>query len=279
MNIEYNPEAELFKFKKGLLFALSFVALIWIVKMIEWMLAIDFGVLGILPRSLPGVIGILTSPLVHGDFTHLISNTFPLILLTLGLFYFYHRIAQEVFFVIYFMTGIWVWISAREAYHIGASGIIYGLVAFLFFSGMFRKDIKSMAVSVVVVFLYGGMIYGILPTARGISWESHLLGSVAGLFAAFYYRKKENPRIKDLIEGEMEEEITEIETEERTVYHHTAYPGITSKFVYSYKPLNNSRKFIMRSLDLPYMQQRPMKKKQTKPGIDNNILRDKYRYE
>jgi membrane associated rhomboid family serine protease len=247
MNIDYNPQAELDKFKKGLIFALSFAALIWLVKMVEWILAIDFGILGILPRSFSGILGIFTAPLIHGDFTHLLSNTFPLVLLTIGLFYFYNRIATEVIFVIYFMTGIWVWLSAREAYHIGASGVIYGLVSFLFFSGMFRKDIKSMAVSVVVVFLYGGMIYGILPTSRGISWESHLLGSVAGLFAAFYYRKKENPRIQDIIEGEVEEDILNSSDENVTTFTQTASSGLTQHFVYRYKASSDTNKIIINS--------------------------------
>lgn len=158
-------------------------------KAIEWGVSSDFGMLGILPRTLTGTVGILTGPLVHGDFSHLLSNTSSLLLLLIALFYFYDKIALEVFLWIYLMTGIWVWIAARPAYHIGASGLVYGIVTFLFFSGLLRKDPRSMAVALATMFLYGGMIYGIFPGNEGISWESHMLGAVAGTFCAFYFRK------------------------------------------------------------------------------------------
>jgi membrane associated rhomboid family serine protease len=187
----FTMSEEVKKFKEGLTFSFGFVGVLWAVKLMEMTLAMDFGALGILPRTLQGSIGVVFGPLVHGDITHLLSNTFPLLLLLICIFYFYNRIAIEVFVWIYIVTGIWVWVSARDAYHIGASGVIYGLVAFLFFSGLFRKESRAMAVSLVVMFLYGGMVYGVLPTSQGISWESHLLGSLAGVFIAFFFRKKD----------------------------------------------------------------------------------------
>jgi membrane associated rhomboid family serine protease len=182
-------DQEVSKFLKSLLFAVSFIALLWLVQGLEHLTDIDMGKFGNLPRTLKGAVGIITGPLIHGDASHLLSNTFPLLLLITGVFYFYHYIAFEVFFWIYFMTGFWVWIAAREAYHIGASGLIYGLVAFLFFSGLFRKDSKAIAISLVVMFLYGGMFYGVFPSSGRISWESHLLGALAGVLLAFYFRK------------------------------------------------------------------------------------------
>lgn len=181
--------AESIRFKYSVVYTLAFVVLLWLIKAVEWSMSLDFGIFGIHPRTLQGTFGIITGPLIHGDLPHLLSNSFPLILLGIGIFYFYNKIAIEVFIWIYLMTGFWVWIAARDAYHIGASGIVYGLVAFLFFSGLFRKDSKSIAVALVVIFLYGGMIYGIVPADNGISWESHLLGSLAGIFCAFYFRK------------------------------------------------------------------------------------------
>jgi membrane associated rhomboid family serine protease len=154
----------------------------------ESVLSFDLGMLGIHPRSLAGTVGIVTGPLVHGDFHHLMSNSLPLIFLGIGVCYFYNKIAVEVFLGIYFFTSFWVWILARDAYHIGASGIVYGLASFLLFSGFFRKDSRSIAISLVVIFLYGGMAYGLFPVNDEISWESHLLGSVAGFIAAFFYR-------------------------------------------------------------------------------------------
>jgi membrane associated rhomboid family serine protease len=174
--------------------------MLWVIRWLEWTAQLDLGFLGILPRTLTGTMGIVTAPLVHGDWLHLISNTFPLLILGISVFYFYHRIALEVFGWIYFMSGFWVWMAAREAYHIGASGIVYGLVTFLFFSGLFRRDMRSLSVSLLVIFLYGGMIQGIFPGNEQISWESHFLGSLAGLFCAFFYRA----------DREIEEETTEI---------------------------------------------------------------------
>ncbi len=175
-------------FHRSIQYTFGFVGLLWLVKITEYMMGLDLGFLGILPRTLNGSVGVITSPLVHGGFMHLISNTFPLLVLGIGLFYFYERIALQVFTWIYFVTGFWVWIVARSAYHIGASGVVYGLVAFLFFSGLLRKDSKSVAISLSVFFLYGGMLYGVLPTDPSVSWESHLLGSFAGIVAAIHYR-------------------------------------------------------------------------------------------
>ena len=176
------------KFRNSVFFVVSFTILLWVVKALEWAVELDFGFLGILPRTLSGTMGIFTAPLVHGDVLHLISNTFPLLLLGISVFYFYHRIAMEVFSWIYFLSGFWVWMAARDAYHIGASGLVYGLVGFLFFSGLFRRDTKSLSISLIVIFLYGGMLQGLFPTDGRISWESHILGALAGAFCAFFYR-------------------------------------------------------------------------------------------
>ena len=111
----------------------------------------------------------------------------------IAVFYFYEKIALEVFVWIYLVTGFWVWVAARQAYHIGASGLVYGLATFLFFSGLFRKDIRSVAVATAIGFLYSGMLQGIFPTTENISWESHLLGAGAGILCAFYFRRSKRP--------------------------------------------------------------------------------------
>jgi membrane associated rhomboid family serine protease len=183
-------DAESRKFKNSIYISLSFVVILWFIKFVEFAMDYDFAIYGIHPRHVSGVIGIFTGPLIHGDFSHLASNTLPLLILVIGLFYFYQKVALEVVLWIYFMTGFWVWIAARNAYHIGASGLVYGLVSFLFFSGIFRRDTASIAISLIVVFLYGGMFYGILPLTEGISWESHILGAIAGILCAFYFRLK-----------------------------------------------------------------------------------------
>lgn len=178
-----------FIFRRSIVIALSFVFLLWLIRALEDSMMVDLGVWGILPRSIGGLVGILTAPLIHGSAFHLLSNTFPLIMLLIAVFYFYEKIATEVFIWIYITTGFWVWVMAREAYHIGASGLVYGLAAFLFFSGIFRKDARSIAVSLVIAFIHGGMLQGLVPAESSVSWESHLLGSAAGIFCSFYFRK------------------------------------------------------------------------------------------
>jgi len=164
----------------------------WAIKYVEWISHSDFGKLGIFPRTLKGSIGIITSPLIHADVFHLLSNSIPFISFTLLLFYFYRKIAWEAFIWIYLTTGFWVWAFAREAYHIGASGVIYGLAAFLLIGGFISKNIQLLAISFIVILLYGGMFFGISPgtVSANVSWESHLLGVISGILIAFYFRKK-----------------------------------------------------------------------------------------
>lgn len=184
-----NNSKEVNIFKRSVYYTFSFIFLIWLVKAIEWSTHIDFGFLGVYPRTFYGTVGIFFGPLIHGNLFHLLSNTFPLILLGVGVFYFYNKIAKEVFLWIYFLSGFFVWIIARDAYHIGASGIVYGLVSFLFISGLVRKDTRSIAISLIILVLYRGMIYGLIPGNESISWESHVMGASVGLVAAIYFRK------------------------------------------------------------------------------------------
>lgn len=184
------------KLLESFLVPLIFPAILWIVHSLSVLLNIDFSNLGLLPRNWPGIIGIITAPLIHANYSHLISNTFPLIISGWVIFFFYNKISQLLFIFIYVVTGITVWLFAREVYHIGASGIVYGFVSFLFFSGIFRKDNKSIALSLIITFLYGGMVWGVLPGMKDISWESHLFGALTGLIAAFIFRNIDPPKKK-----------------------------------------------------------------------------------
>jgi len=179
----------------------------WLVYLVQVVTRVDFHELGILPRTAEGLVGILTSPFVHSDLNHITSNTIPFLVVGTVLFYFYNTIAWRVLSMIYLFTGFWVWMAARPNYHIGASGLIYGLVCFMFFSGMIRKDRRLLAISLLVTFLYGSLVWGILPVDQSVSWESHLFGSAAGIFAAFYFRK-EGPE-KEKYSWELEEETEE----------------------------------------------------------------------
>ena len=195
------------KFFYSLVFPGAFVILLWLIKLSEIVLEVSFADLGVYPMHTKGLTGILAGPLIHGDLQHLLANTLPVIILGTGLFYFYDSIALKVFLIVYFLSGIMLWFGGREAYHIGASGLIYGLASFLFFSGIIRKHIRLMALSLLVAFLYGGMIWGLLPVGKGVSWEGHLFGAIAGIAMAFYY-KDMGPQRK-LYDWEIEEEMEE----------------------------------------------------------------------
>jgi len=176
------------RFIHSLIFPLFFTLLIWSVKLIEVFMNLDLAFLGIFPLKVKGLIGIVTAPLIHSDFEHLIANSIPILILGTGVFYFYNKVAYKVFFLSYLIANIWIWFGARQAYHIGASGLVYSFASFLFFSGVFGKNMKLMAISLLVVFLYGSMIWGVLPIQPQVSWESHLMGAIAGMVLAIYFR-------------------------------------------------------------------------------------------
>lgn len=167
------------------------VFLMWLAYTLEYLYGFNLALLGIKPRTLEGLIGIFVAPIIHGSRMHLVSNTVPLLVLGTALFFFYEKIGRTVFFRCYFFTNILVWLfSPRMSYHIGASGLIYGLASFLIFFGLLRKDFWSLLISIGVMVIYGGIFYGILPTQSEISWESHLAGSVVGIITAYNLRNK-----------------------------------------------------------------------------------------
>jgi membrane associated rhomboid family serine protease len=173
----------------SIFFPLRFVIFLWIIFFAEVIFNFDLSIFGILPRTAFGIIGIFASPLIHGSYLHLVSNSVPLLILGTLLFFFYDRIAPLVFFYCYFLTGILVWLFARPSFHIGASGLIYGIAFFLLFIGLFKKDFLSVLISIGVAFFYGGIIWGVFPNSPEISWESHFLGALVGVFCAFIYGK------------------------------------------------------------------------------------------
>lgn len=190
---------------------LLFIAILWTIEGFSELIDYHFIWLGVIPRTISGIPGIFLSPFIHGSYDHLLSNTLPLIVVGGGLIYFYREIAWNVIGMIWLFTGFWVWLAARPDSHIGASGLIYGLVCFLFFSGIIRKDTRLLAVSLLVTFLYGSMVWGILPVDQSISWESHLFGSVAGIFCSVYYRELGPKRPKAQWEIDEENELLELE--------------------------------------------------------------------
>jgi membrane associated rhomboid family serine protease len=168
---------------------------------------------GVFPRSFSGLKGIIFAPVIHGSVEHLFNNSFPILILGTALLYYYGRLGVKVFVVMYLLTGMLVWISARESFHIGASGIVYALAAFLFLSGLIRKEKKLMALSLLVTFMYGSLFWGIFPVKDHISWESHFWGGIVGFVIAWYYRKQGPQRVKFNWEEEDEDENPQFEWE------------------------------------------------------------------
>jgi len=162
------------------------VFLMWLFFSVQFYTGIDLGVLGIRPRTFGGLIGIFLAPLIHGDYMHLLSNTFPVLFLGIILYFFYDRIAGTVFFRSYFITNLMVWLFAfRDSYHIGASGLVYALTSFLILFGFLRRDFLSLLIATGILILYGGVfISGVLPVDPRISWESHLSGALVGAVTA-----------------------------------------------------------------------------------------------
>ena len=189
------------------------IAFMWLMAGASLLFESDFHFLGIFPRRLTALTGVITSPFVHSGFRHLLNNSLPLFILGSALFYFYSQVSFRVLAWITLLTGLAVWVTARPAWHIGASGIVYGLASFLFVSGIIRRHIPLMALSLLVVFLYGEMVWGIFPGFRfDISWESHMLGAAAGVILAVWYRAEGPQRPVPFYEREEEEEEDEPES-------------------------------------------------------------------
>jgi membrane associated rhomboid family serine protease len=147
---------------------------------------------GVLPLSTEGLKGILFSPLIHGDLQHIISNSAPFFMLFSMMLFFYPKVAKTSFGLIYILSGLLVWVFGRESYHIGASGVVYGMVSFLFWSGIFRRSIPSIVISLIVTFLYSGLWLGVLPNQPGVSWEGHLMGGLVGVFVAYLFKNSKS---------------------------------------------------------------------------------------
>ncbi len=142
----------------------------------------------IYPRDVSQWYGIVTGQFIHSSWGHLFSNIAPLLVTIVVLFFFYHSISWAVFIMIILLTGFSVFVLGRNLSHIGASGMVYGLISFIFFSGIFRRNKKSIALAAIMVLMYGGYTAGFLPNQPGVSWESHILGALSGLWVSFIFK-------------------------------------------------------------------------------------------
>lgn len=179
-----------FKYSTGVVaYPIAFVLLIWLIFWAEVRFGFRLNDLGVYPRTLSGLKGVIFSPFIHSSMEHLYHNSIPLLVLSMALFYFYRPIAWKVLVYGILLSGILTWLIARPAYHIGASGVIYVLMSFIFFKGVFAKYFRLVALSLLVVFLYGSMIWYVFPVKEQMSWEGHLSGLITGLLFAVIFRK------------------------------------------------------------------------------------------
>jgi membrane associated rhomboid family serine protease len=180
-------------FALALKLSLAFAALLWGIHLLNVALDLDAAPFGVAPRTLAGLAGLVFAPLMHGDFEHLVANTLPVVILGTAMLHLYPRAAPIVLPAIWIGPGLAVWLFARGGIHLGASGLVYGLVAYVFAAGLIRRDRRAMAASMVVAFLYGASVWGVLPIQRGHSWETHLAAALIGLALAFALRKRDIP--------------------------------------------------------------------------------------
>jgi membrane associated rhomboid family serine protease len=205
-----NPREDSRRIKRSFTIVLSFIAFLWLIKITESLMGANLFNYGIYPGQLSGLSGIILAPLIHGSFTHLVTNTAPLLILGTALLYGYPKSAKIVVPAVYIGTGLAVWLFARPVYHIGSSGLTFGFMFFVFTIGVIRWDRRAIALSMIVFFLYGGMIWGIFPNNADVSYESHLFGGLIGFLLAFLLKNYDpySPEKKYSWDEEEENELT-----------------------------------------------------------------------
>jgi len=173
--------------------SIGFVVVLWLVHLMNWGLDLDPRPFGVRPREWLGLVGIGAAPLVHGDFAHLVANSAPLLLLGAVMLFLYPHSTLRVLPAVYLGPGLLVWLFGRDSVHLGASGLVYGLVSYVFVAGLLRRDRRAIAASLLVVMLYGTLAWGVLPIQPGVSWETHLSAAAIGVLLALALRKLDIP--------------------------------------------------------------------------------------
>jgi membrane associated rhomboid family serine protease len=213
------------------------VGVLFLIKGFEVLFDISLSRYGVLPRSMEGITGIVLFPFLHGDWKHVANNSAALLVLGTMMFHFYREVAVRSILWMFILSGIWLWIGGRPNYHIGASAMVYALFGFLFLSGILRRHLKLMALSMLVVFLYGSLVWGIFPMEEHISWEGHLFGLIAGMGVALAYRDRGPQRPKYSWDLTEEEEMPEwyIQEQERLQQEKLAQLPLRIKYLYKRK--------------------------------------------
>ena len=183
--------------RKSIILSSFFVSLLWSIKLCGWFLDWPLATLGVYPRSVESLVGVLFGPLIHGSFAHIATNTFGVLILGAALLYGYPKSRWWVLATIWVLSGIGVWLLGRPGFHIGASGLTHGLFFFLLVVSMLRRDRRSIALMMMASLLFGGMFWGVLPSEENVSFEYHLFGGSAGVLAALlFWRRDPKPAEK-----------------------------------------------------------------------------------
>jgi membrane associated rhomboid family serine protease len=202
-------------FRLAVKLALGFVALLWFIELLNLALGVGPDDFGVRPRSVAGLAGIVFAPLVHADFGHLFANSPPLVVAGTAMLYLYPRSSLRVLPAVYFGPGVAVWLlAAGGSSHLGASGLVYGMVAYIFVAGLIRRDRRAIAASLLVSFMYGALVWGVLPIRLGISWQTHLAAALIGVALAIVLRNLDVPprrRYSWEVEAENAERENEIQ--------------------------------------------------------------------
>lgn len=202
MELLERPKVAYRRFQDSLLATLLLLLAMWSVKVYELRWHDSLSEWGLAPRTAKGLLGVFSMPFLHKDLSHLYHNSFGILVLGLGLFYLYPRVAWRVLVGSTLAGGLLVWCFARDSLHIGASGVVYALSAFIFLGGCLRHDRKSRGGALVVALLYGAAVWGVFPFQQGISWEGHLAGALAGIFLAIFYRSVDLPARDEIRDDE-----------------------------------------------------------------------------
>jgi len=189
MSREQDPESG----KTALLWVLLGIFTIWTVQVTAWHWHLSLTEWGLFPRTTKGLLGILTMPFLHGDLDHIVNNSFGLLVTGWILLFAYPHSAKPTLAIGWLLTGMGVWLMGRPSFHIGASGLVYSLSAFLFFSCIIRRTRRAIGYGMIVAFFFGASIWGILPFQKGVSWEGHLAGLLSGILSAWLFRKRDVP--------------------------------------------------------------------------------------
>ena len=213
-------KAEKRKFLGSLIIPWFIVVVMWVVKIIEVSLNTDFGRYGVTPHTMRGLIGIFTLPFLHGSWEHLLSNSVPILVLGTALYYCYPTLANRVMLITYLASGLITWcIGSPDSTHIGASALVYGMNLFLIASGFIRGNRMLVVISLIMVFLYGSFIWGMIPSLaipQNISWEGHLSGAIIGVLLAIFLRKEGPQKEVHHWDEDDEDEINEDNTDVST---------------------------------------------------------------